>query len=347
LSRFGGSNPERAAEGLACTPQIAKENPVQVGEDDRLRTLREYRILDTDPDESFERITRIVSAALHVPMAAITLVDTDRQWFKSRIGIDIEETPRSASFCAHTMIGETAMLVPDTLRDPRFFDNPLVLGDPRIRFYAGYPLVSPSGMPLGAVCVLDIEPRTATPVELGLLRDVAALVMEQLNLRLLASTDGLTGSLRREAFFEAASRELRLSYHYEWPTSCLMIDADHFKSINDNHGHDVGDEVLEALVQAIKSELRSTDILGRIGGEEFAVLLPRTSPTEALRVAERIREQVARINIQAIPNPLKLTISAGVAGAGNGEESVTKLLYKADMALLRAKQAGRNKVLAW
>lgn len=320
---------------------------MQIGEEDRLKTLREYRILDTEPDESFERITRIVSAALRVPMAAITLVDADRQWFKSRIGIHVEEIPRRASFCAHTMIGEAAMLVPDALRDPRFLDNPLVLGDPRIRFYAGYPLVSPSGMPLGAVCVLDIEPRTATAEDLGLLKDLAALVMEQLNLRLLASTDGLTGCLRREAFFEAASRDLRLSYQFEWPTSCLMIDADHFKSINDNYGHEVGDEVLEALVQVIKSELRSTDILGRIGGEEFAVLLPRTSLTEARRVAERIREQVAKINIHAIPNPLKLTISAGVADARNGVDSLTKLLHEADMALLRAKQAGRNKVVAW
>ena len=320
---------------------------MQISEEDRLKALREYRLLDTKPDESFERITRIVSTALRVPMAAITLVDADRQWFKSRIGIDLEEIPRSASFCAHTMIGDNAMLVPDAMRDPRFLDNPLVLDAPRIRFYAGYPLVSPSGMPLGAVCVLDIEPRTATSDELELLKDLAALVMEQLNLRLLASTDGLTGSLRREAFFEAASRELRSSFQFGWLTSCLMIDADYFKSINDHHGHEMGDEALEALAQAIKSELRSTDILGRIGGEEFAVLLPRTSPTEALRVAERIREQVCKIEIQTTPKPLKLTISAGVADAGIGEESITQLLHKADMALLRAKQAGRNKVLAW
>lgn len=319
---------------------------MQIVEEDRLNALREYRILDTEPDESFERITRIVSAALRVPMAAITLVDADRQWFKSRIGVNLNETPRSASFCAHTMIGDTAMVVPDAMLDPRFLDNPVVLGDPRIRFYAGFPLVSPGGMPLGAVCALDIEPRTASPEELGLLKDLAALVVEQLNLRLLASTDDLTGSLRREAFFEAASRELRLSHQYEWPTSCLMIDADHFKSINDNHGHEVGDEALAALVEAIKSGLRSTDIVGRIGGEEFAVLLPRTSLAAALGVAERIRKQVSAIEIQAMPDPIKFTISAGVADAMEGE-NITKLLHRADVALFRAKQSGRNKVLAW
>src|SRR5690606_23072473 len=109
-------------------------------------------------EEGFDRITRIVSAALRVPMAAVTLVDADRQWFKSRVGLELRETQRSASFCSHTMIGDEPMVVHDAILDPRFHCNPLVLAAPHIRFYAGYPLVSPSGMPLGAICALDTAP---------------------------------------------------------------------------------------------------------------------------------------------------------------------------------------------
>lgn len=311
-------------------------------EDVRLQVLRRYDILDTAPEETFDRLTRIVAAALRVPIAAVTLVDDHRQWFKSRIGLATTETPRSDSFCAHTMLESGAMVVSDATQDLRFNDNPLVVGDPHIRFYAGYPVVSSDGVPLGAVCAIDTAPREISQQELGLLKDLAALVNEQLELRHLASIDGLTGALRRKTFLDMCERELLLGRRGKSPTSCLMIDADHFKSINDRYGHDVGDQVLKALVETLKSGLRATDIVGRLGGEEFGIFLPSTDLVGCVEVAERLRGMVEALAISSACVPV--TISMGAAEAAKGED-VLSVLHRADTALLKAKRSGRNRIV--
>lgn len=308
----------------------------------RLQALRRYEILDTAPEETFDRLTRIVAAALKVPIAAISLVDDHRQWFKSRIGLATTETRRSTSFCAHTMLGSGAMVVSDATQDLRFNGNPLVVGDPHIRFYAGYPIVSADGLPLGAVCAIDTAPRDISPQELGLLKDLAALVNEQLELRHLASIDGLTGALRRRTFIDMCDRELLLARRNKVSSSCLMIDADHFKVINDQHGHDVGDQVLEALVATLKAGLRATDIVGRLGGEEFGIFLPGTDLNGCVEVAERLRHMVESLTISTAR--VAVTISIGAAQASMGED-VLSLLHRADTALLKAKRMGRNRIV--
>ncbi|EKS34447.1 sensor domain-containing diguanylate cyclase [Afipia broomeae] len=312
-------------------------------EDLRLQALRRYDILDTAPEETFDRITRIVAAALRVPMAAVSLVDDHRQWFKSRIGLAATETPRSSSFCAHTILANGAMVVTDTTQDLRFNGNPLVLGDPHIRFYAGYPVVSSDGVPLGAVCAIDTSPRDISPQELGLLKDLAALVNEQLELRLLASIDGLTGALRRKTFLNMCERELLLGRRGKTPSSCLMIDADHFKAINDQYGHDVGDQVLKALVDTFKAGLRATDIVGRLGGEEFGIFLPSTDLAGCVEVAERLRGMVESLEITTAN--LSVTVSIGAAEAAATGEDILGLLHRADTALLKAKRTGRNRII--
>jgi diguanylate cyclase (GGDEF)-like protein len=311
-------------------------------EDLRLQVLRRYDILDTAPEETFDRLTRIVAAALRVPIAAVTLVDDHRQWFKSRIGLAATETPRSASFCAHTMLEHGAMVVTDSTQDLRFDSNPLVVGDPHIRFYAGYPVVSSDGAALGAVCAIDTAPRDISQQELGLLKDLAALVNEQLELRHLASIDGLTGALRRKTFFDMCERELLLGRRSKSASSCLMIDADHFKSINDKYGHDVGDQVLKALVDTLKSGLRATDIVGRLGGEEFGIFLPCTDLAGCVDVAERLRGMVEGLAIATARVPV--TISMGAAEAMSGED-VLSVFHRADTALLNAKRSGRNRIV--
>lgn len=310
----------------------------------RLAALRRYDILDTPPEETFDRLTRIVAAALRVPIAAVSLVDDHRQWFKARIGLTVAETARSASFCAHTMMGAGAMVVRDATKDVRFNANPLVVGDPNIRFYAGYPVFTEDGMPLGALCAIDTTPRDVSALELGLLKDLAALVTEQLELRRLASIDSLTGLLRRKTFLDFADRELMLASRSKVPNSALMIDADHFKAINDHHGHDVGDQVLRTLADTLKAGLRSTDILGRLGGEEFGVLLPGTDLAGSLEVAERLRGLVARLDIRSPSAAVPITISIGATQGAIGE-SIACLLSRADNALLQAKRTGRNRIV--
>jgi diguanylate cyclase (GGDEF)-like protein len=312
----------------------------------RLRKLHQYNLLDTPKDDAFDRITRLVSALLDVPIATITLVDRDRQWFKSEQGLGIEETPRSQSFCAHTMTGHGPMVIKDASADRRFIDNPLVTGHPGIRFYAGVPLRAADGTPLGALCAIDSSPRDIEPHQLKLLADLANLTMEQFELRLLASLDGLTGAMRRSSFMATAARDMVLAAQKGSPLSCLMIDADNFKSLNDQFGHAVGDEALVAIAKAINDQLRRGDSLGRLGGEEFCVSLPGAELSGALAVAERMRAAIAAIRLQTDTGEVGITASFGAAALVSSDSSPSDLIHRADVALYEAKNSGRNRVAA-
>ncbi|WP_306397817.1 GAF domain-containing protein [Telluria beijingensis] len=144
----------------------------------RLAALYELLILDTPPEERFDRIAAFAAQEFEVPIAVVTLVDAERQWFKAKVGIDACETGRDISFCAHAILQEDIMVVPDAQADPRFAQNPQVTGNPHIRFYAGAPLILPSGLRLGTLCVVDTRPRTFDALDLGILgtlRDLAVM----------------------------------------------------------------------------------------------------------------------------------------------------------------------------
>ena len=146
--------------------------PVPPDEPARLATLRELKLLDTPAEERFDRITRVASKLFEVPIALISLVDADRQWFKSCVGISVSETPREISFCAHAIMSDEIFYVPDTHKDERFSDNPLVTGEPFIRFYAGYALDGPDGRKVATLCIIDQRPRELKPEDFSLLRDL-------------------------------------------------------------------------------------------------------------------------------------------------------------------------------
>jgi PAS domain S-box-containing protein len=148
-------------------------------EDARVAALRSLRILDTPAEERFDRITRVASALFDVPIALVSLVDVNRQWFKSCVGLDAPETPRAVSFCAHAILGEGTLVIPDTLQDPRFRENPFVTGDPHVRFYAGRPLRAEDHA-LGTLCLIDPRPRTLDERQLGLLDDLGAWAEQEL-----------------------------------------------------------------------------------------------------------------------------------------------------------------------
>ncbi|WP_208278068.1 GAF domain-containing protein [Massilia oculi] len=144
----------------------------------RLAALYELLILDTPPEERFDKIARFAADEFDMPIVLVTLVDAERQWFKARVGTQVCETGRDVSFCAHAILHDEIMVVEDALQDPRFADNPLVTGAPHIRFYAGAPLALPSGLRLGTLCLIDRRPRTLDPLDLGILgtlRDLAVM----------------------------------------------------------------------------------------------------------------------------------------------------------------------------
>ena len=148
-------------------------------EDRRLRALQECDLLDTAAEERFDRFTRIAAALFDVPIALVSLVDRERQWFKSRKGLDVSETPRDAAFCAHAILSDDVLQVQDALADDRFADNPLVTGEPRVRFYAGAPLTLKNGTHAGTLCVIDHRARNLDNGQLQLLRDLAKLVEQE------------------------------------------------------------------------------------------------------------------------------------------------------------------------
>jgi phosphoribosyl 1,2-cyclic phosphodiesterase/DNA-binding response OmpR family regulator len=154
--------------------------PLPPDEDARLAALRDLAVLDTAPEARFDRHTKEISALIDIPIALISLVDADRQWFKSHIGVAVRETPRDMSLCAHAILGDELLEVPDALADPRFADNPLVIGEPRLRFYAGVPLVLDSGARVGTLCVADTRPRKLDVFEIDHLRRIARSVVDEL-----------------------------------------------------------------------------------------------------------------------------------------------------------------------
>ena len=149
-------------------------------EETRLASLRQLRVLDTEPEERFDRITRLAAAIFNVPIALVSLVDRDRQWFKSCYGISAKETSREASFCAHVVYNREMMLVTDALMDPRFADNPLVVNEPRVRFYAGCPLILANGSCVGTLCLVDTSARSLEGRDVGLLQDLRDLAVQEL-----------------------------------------------------------------------------------------------------------------------------------------------------------------------
>ncbi|HEU0043836.1 sensor domain-containing diguanylate cyclase [Sphingomonas sp.] len=317
-------------------------DPKLADEAGRLAALERYCALDTEPEPAFEKITTLVKSVIDVPICAVSIIGKDRQLFKSIQGLAERETPRDVAFCDHTIRKREAMVVPDARIDARFAANPLVTGAPRIVSYAGVPLETSDGYNLGALCVIDTRPRDFTPAEVTILGNFARLVIDEFELRAIANNDYLTGAMTRRAFTERAEQELARHRRYSRPCSLISFDVDHFKSVNDTYGHPIGDEVLKTVVRVCEDALRPTDILGRLGGEEFAVLLPETPATDALRCAERLRATLAQTTIAAAPG-LRVTASFGVAPLDGAISTVSRWLADADAALYAAKRSGRNR----
>jgi len=324
----------------------------QKREERRIAALYSYDILDTPPEPQFDRIARIAAELLQVPISLVTLIDSTRQWFKAKHGLEVSETPRSHAFCNHAIEGNDTMVVENALDDQRFADNPLVTASPNIRFYAGAPLRTKQGYNLGTLCVIDRQPRHISAQQQHILEDLAAIVVDELELhhanielQRLATTDTLTGVNNRRQFLHLAGTESLRGTRYQQPLSVLMVDIDHFKKVNDTYGHEGGDRALVAVAQAMRGALRPEATLGRLGGEEFAVLLPQADQHAAMIAAERLRQAVERLSVEIDGAVLKITVSIGVAEVASGQ-AFEAALQHADEALYEAKKTGRNRSCA-
>ena len=313
--------------------------PLQpANEETRLATLRALNILDTAPDERFDRLTRLARRLFGVPIALVSLIDADRQWFKSASGLAATETPRDISFCGHAILGDRVFMVPDAAVDERFHDNPLVTGATNVRFYAGCPLQMPGGSRLGTLCLIDHNPRDLDAEELDLLTDLARMAETELAAVQLATIDDLTQLSNRRGFMGLAQQALRMCRRLQKPAGLLFFDLDGFKAINDRFGHAEGDHALGAFAALLKKVFRDSDVIGRLGGDEFTVFLTNTNEAEAAAALVRLGTAVDTHNLAA-QRDYTLRYSVGTTLFDKARhETVESLVAEADERMYEHKR---------
>ncbi len=305
----------------------------------RLETLRSLNLLDTAPEERFDRLTRLARRMFGVPISLVSIVDSDRQWFKSKQGLEADETPRDISFCGHAILGDEILMIPDALKDERFADNPLVVNAPNIRFYAGCPLTVLNGSKLGTLCLIDREPRKFTEEDLGLLRDLATMAEQEIAAVQLATLDELTLISNRRGFTALAQHTLNVCHRKNMPATLLAFDLDGFKEINDRYGHAEGDKALVAFAEQMRNVFRDSDVFARTGGDEFVALLTDTDRTKIDVVIARFEKAMDTYNKEA-KRGYDIRYSIGqVDYIPDDNESIERLLEKADSRMYQHKRA--------
>ncbi|KEF43356.1 MAG: hypothetical protein ER33_01020 [Cyanobium sp. CACIAM 14] len=319
--------------------------PVPENESERQRVLEDFHVLDGPTDEDLDRLTRLASQMLGLPIALISFVDRERQWFLSRVGLASTGTGRDVAFCAHAICGDEVLVVEDALLDERFRDNPLVRGDPHIRFYAGAPLRSREGQNLGTLCVIGQEPRRIGGNERQLLEDLAGLVMQHLEGRRRSWRCPLTGLLNRRPFFEEGEREVARSRQQNSPLSLALLDLDAFATLNERFGRPFGDRVLRQVAALVTAECKASDLVGRVADDEFAVLMPDAALTGVSDVAAAIARRVASTVFAVDGLSTPLTVSGAAAQLEDGDGSFADLYYRAEAALELARHRGRNQIV--
>ena len=295
--------------------------PFPENEAKRLEVLQKYDILDTLPELSFDDITRLASSICGTPVALISLVDSERQWFKSKKGLEIEQTPRDISFCSHAILEPDILVVPDTRKDERFSNNPLVTGSENIRFYAGSPLVTAKGEALGTLCVIDRSPRNLDEMQQESLRALARQVMSQLELRryineqeqrkqelaeyqknleeaydqleIVSLTDDVSGFHNTRFLHNFLDHSLHPEHPDNKELSLIFFDMDNFKDVVDTHGHLVGTKVLREVALVVHQQLDPNDRIVRYGGDEYVIILPGQGKDKARLKAEKVKRAIS------------------------------------------------------
>lgn len=313
--------------------------------------LRRYAIVDTPPEPNFDRITRMAAGIFGFPLCTLSFVDGDRFWFKSTQGLQATEMPRDRAFCEETIRRQTVFVVPDALADPQFADAPVVTAAPHVRFYAGAPLLTPSGACIGSLCVLDTQRQEGLSADRqSILADLAATVVELLEARArqialvattqeiayLATHDPLTGLPNRRRLSDLVS-----AMKDGAPIATLYLDLDGFKSVNDRFGHAIGDALLQQVAVRLRQVLPPDATAARLGGDEFAVILGGIDPMKkAAIVAQGLITMLGQTyHVEGCEADIGVSIGIALADDRDGLDTS---LRQADTALYSAKSQGRG-----
>ncbi|HQS99599.1 MAG: response regulator receiver protein [Hydrogenophilales bacterium 16-64-46] len=360
---------DKSAEVDALVARLlAWQPPVPANEAARVGALHALHILDSPEEEPFDAITRLAARLTGAPIALISLLDSDRQWFKARFGLEMRESKRSLAFCAHVVNEAKLLVVEDAREDARFSDNPMVMNAPGVCFYAGMPLVLTGGEAVGTLCVIDTTPRRLTDTQRMALEVLASSVVAEMELRRrvtdlesevlrrqeaelrimhLATRDPLTGLPNRAALMDRLSQGIRLAARERSQLAVLFMDLDRFKWVNDTLGHDAGDALLQSTAERLVHTLRGSDTVARLGGDEFAVIL-------SLPHGQADVESIAGKLIAAVQEPFQLGTHQVQVGCSIGivlypeqGETEESLLRHADLAMYQAKELGGNRACVY
>lgn len=287
--------------------------PLPPDETQRLTALRSLGLLDTPIEGRFERITELAQLLLDMPIAAISLVDEDRQWFKSIRGLDAQQTERRVAFCAHTIADRDTQVVSDARENDRYRHNPLVTGDPGIVFYAGHPLCSAQGDYLGSLCVIDRQPRDFDNAQLAVLRRLARIAEQEINHppadasvpafvtrfenNLLANlTDPVTRLWNRHGMTAVLEHFLAQRNNTLDPVGMLSLTLDHYPALATQHGHETMDSVLRETARRITQTMWPADISAHLGDGRFLMAIQSGQPRhQVVGFAEQIKTAVDKL----------------------------------------------------
>ncbi len=312
-------------------------------ESTRLAQLRALNILHTPAEERFDRLTRLARRLFGVPVALVSLLEEDHQWFKSSAGYHAQTSPRNTSFCGHAILQDDVMVVENALNDARFHDNPLVKGDDSpVRFYAGCPLRTPAGAKIGTLCIIDHHARHFDADDMHTLRDLAAMAEAELVAFQTATSDELTQITNRRGFMTLGQLALNECQVKRLPASLTFLDLDRFKAINDTLGHREGDRALMDFADAMKVSFRHADIFARLGGDEFVVLLIGLQQADAESVLARF-DRFLQQQTKALERRYALHFSSGIVEFDPDQpQSLDQLLESSDERMYAAKNGKKQ-----
>jgi diguanylate cyclase (GGDEF)-like protein len=311
-------------------------------ESDRLEAVKVLGLMDTPGEERFDRFTRFAQRVFDVPVAYVSLINSEMQWFKSLQGVTAGENPledisRSQSICTHTLLEERSLVIDDLAADERFRGNSFVEKTLKARFYAGVQLRSQSGHSVGTLGIVDRAPREFSADSVQILKDLAEMIEQEFHTHHLATTDELTGLSNRRGFRAIAQNAIALCRRLDKAATLMFFDLDGFKFVNDNYGHAEGDKVLQDLGQMMLDEFRNSDVVARLGGDEFCVLLTGTAADDVEKPLENLSTALQQEN-RKLPYDIGYSVGT-VAFDAEKHKSVDDLLMEADASMYREKKA--------
>ncbi len=302
--------------------------PTPPEEEERLQKLNSLGILYTPAEYRFDRITKIAKETFNVPMALISLVDEECQWFKSAQGLTVNETPRAISFCGHAILGNHTLVISDTLDDPDFSDNPLVTEAPFIRFYAGQPL-NHEGSKIGTLCIVDTKPRKLTSSDLDTLKSLASWIENELvnasinyqrlravfgldNEQLQKMIDPVTGTWTRTSLDILLPKEIENASLRQTPISIILLGINNIEDIDEENEQNARDFAMKIIANKIRAPIRVFDMIFRYSSDKFLIYLSNINEESTRVISKQIISYFEEENIKSGETDIKLQCSLGV-----------------------------------